>query len=120
MTAFEIYVNDTQVCVAGLPEPGVISSVLTWIKGREADAVESFGVRVGGLISKSRTFVEWHDQLLAVGDEVRFKVCERKKVSKPKSRRRESAAQQKRHKLDALKRLAEELGYDLVKQRKSQ
>lgn len=51
---------------------------------------------------------------------MRFKVCERKRVAKPKSRRRESAAQQKRHKLDALKRLAEELGYDLVKRREPQ
>ncbi len=74
---------------------------------------EDMDFRVGGLISRSNTFVDWAHGHLKDGDEIRIVVCEKAKVSKPKKSRTESERTKKKRKLEYLKRLAKELSYEI-------
>ena len=51
MLAFEVHVNGKKVCSAGINEPGVITTHMTWVlgeaKGRKK-ASEQLGMRIGG------------------------------------------------------------------------
>ena len=113
MKAFEVYRNGRKVCTAGLPKAGVVTANITWAKFPDPKISEDLDFRVGGLISQSRTFVDWAYGHLKVGDELRIVVCERTKVSKPKKSRTESEATRKKQKLEYLKRLAKELSYEI-------
>ena len=73
------------------------------------------GFRVGGLISRTNTFVDWPNRLLEEGDEVRIVVCTKQKTSKPKKSRTETEKNKKKRKLEHLKWLSKELGYSIKK-----
>jgi len=115
MRAFEAYLNGRKLCVAGIPEAGVVTAALTWVTGPDPKEPEDMDFRVGGLISRTHTFVDWSHRLLKDGDEIRLVVCEKTRVSKPKKTRTESEKDRKRMKLEYLKRLSKELGYEIKK-----
>lgn len=117
MKAFEIYRNGRKLCTAGLPEAGVVTSCVTWVRGSNPKELEDLDFRVGGLISRSNTFVDWAYGHLTGGDEIRIVVCEKAKVSKPKRSRTESERTKKKRKLEYLQRLSKELGYELKRKR---
>lgn len=113
MRAFEVYRNGRKICTAGIPEAGVVTSTITWVRGPDSKQSEDLDFRVGGLISQSSTFVDWAHGRLKDGDEIRIVVCERTKASKPKKVRTESEITKKKRKLKYLQRLANELGYEI-------
>ena len=60
MLAFEIQINGKKKCTAGIGEPGVLTTTLTWVlgeteTGRRRDR-ETMVVRVGGLVSRPCEF----------------------------------------------------------------
>lgn len=60
MLAFEITINGKRKCVAGIGEPGVVTTTLTWILGQEHRRGNTgmMGLRVGGLVSNNKEFLE--------------------------------------------------------------
>lgn len=93
-----------------------MTSCLTWVMGSNPNETEDLDFRVGGLISRSNTFLDWAHGHLKNGDEIRIVVCEKARVSKPKKSRTESESTQKKRKLEYLKRLSKELGYEIKRE----
>jgi hypothetical protein len=97
MTTFVITVNGKKIGTAGLDEPGVVTSNLTWLRaGRKkmGSAVpDHLWFRVGGLVTRTGTHVHWLERELNVGDELKIAVLENKKADKPKKNRLSKSAQ---------------------------
>lgn len=117
MRAFEIHLNNRKLCTAGIDEAGVVTSCITWVTSPDPKEPEDMELRVGGLISRSHTHVDWAHRILKEGDELRVVVCSKQKVSKPKKIRTESEKDRKKRKLEYLKRLSKDLGYEIKKKK---
>jgi hypothetical protein len=113
MRAFEVYLYDRKLCVAGIAEAGVVSSIVTWVTGPNPEKPEDMELRIGGLVSRTDTHVDWAHRVLKEGDEVRIVACEKGRASKPKATRSETARSRRKREIDYLKRLSKELGYEL-------
>jgi hypothetical protein len=91
MTAFEIRVNGKKVCTAGLSEPGVVSSIVSWVRGvprgKGRRATERTHIHIGGLNSRTETHYTWLTRDLQIGDEVRIKVVAKAKADRPIARK---------------------------------
>jgi len=116
MLAFEVHLNGKKVCTAGIGEPGVISSIITWVlgdgKGRPSEQ-EQVGVRVGGLISRTEQHVTWFNRPLRRGDKISIRIVEVDDADTPKKQPRESLAQRRRQQQAYLRRMAKELGWKI-------
>lgn len=113
MTAFEIYLNDRKKCTVGLAEAGVVSSVMTWVNSKPKN--EHLDFRVGGLVSRSGTHIDWLHRRLKNGDEVRIVVVEKAKVDRPKQTRTESEAMRTKRKKSYVEKLAAEFGWKITR-----
>jgi hypothetical protein len=91
MTALEIRINGKKVCTAGINEPGVVTSIVSWMRGvprgKETRAAERTHIYIGGLNSRTETHYTWLTRSLQIGDEVRIKVMAKAKVDKPTTRK---------------------------------
>lgn len=96
MTAFRIFVNGEQRCVAGIEEFGVFSSILTWVS-RDSKALQhlpeemreqqSLSLQVGGLYSSgelSGKHCRWGEDDLRAGDRVEIQIEDLDEVDAPK------------------------------------
>lgn len=91
MIAFEVFVNGKKLCVAGVGDEGVLTSVLTFVRRSHSQpaAEESPGridLHVGGLVSypdHSSQHVDWLNQDVAVGDEITIRVVETEMIDEP-------------------------------------
>ncbi len=72
-------------------------------------------LRVGGLVSRTHTFINWTHRRLKEGDEIKIVITDKPKVSKPKKARTESAVDRKKRKMASLKLLSQKLGYTIKK-----
>lgn len=94
MTAFEICINGKKFCTAGLDEPGVVTSILSWVradpKGRDTVPVDRLDFRIAGLRTRTETHLTWRNRDLCIGDEVNIKILAKAKVDRP-TRKRSSA-----------------------------
>ena len=73
MVAFEIFINGKKKCTAGIGKPGVVTTILNWVQADEQRGrkpSEDMELSVGGLISRSREFLEWFRRDLKRGDEI--------------------------------------------------
>jgi len=119
MLAFEMYLNGKKRCVAGIDEPGVLTTTLTWVLGESGGrraGSERIGVSVSGLVSRTREFADWFQRGVERGDEIFIRVVETKAVDKPKRKRRENPADRRRHQEAYVRRMAKQFGWKLVKQ----
>ncbi|MGV3755139.1 MAG: hypothetical protein ACO1QS_07130 [Verrucomicrobiota bacterium] len=83
MTAFEVYVNKTKVCTAGIGElDAIISGLVCSINkdGRPDERKISF--HVSGAADKAA--FNWVQYNLSVGDRVEIRVVDTEKVDTPK------------------------------------
>ena len=114
MLAFEVHVNGEKKCVAGIGEPGVLTTTLTWVlgepKGRRRGS-EDMGLRVGGLVSRTDEFVDWFRRDMRRGDEVVIRLVEVADADTPKRRRRESPAKRRRQQEAYIRRMAKQFGW---------
>jgi len=60
MRAFEIYLNDQKLCLAGIGDNGVLSAIVTCVMN---PTNKSMFVDMGGLISPKGQHVSWIRQL---------------------------------------------------------
>src|ERR1700686_3917331 len=59
MRAFEVSVNGEKLCLAGIGDDGVLTTIVTWA-GRQGD--RDLFLQVGGLISRTKEHVHWINQ----------------------------------------------------------
>jgi len=118
MVAFEIFINGKKKCTAGIGKPGVVTTILNWVQADEQRGrkpSEDMELSVGGLISRSREFLEWFRRDLKRGDEIVVRVVESERADPPKTRRREDRAKQLKRKQDYVLRIAKEFGWKVKK-----
>ena len=87
MTVFEINVNGKRINGAGLDEPGVVVTSVTWLRGKEKElkrpSADHIAIRVGGMKSGTGDHIVWHTQKLKIGDEVKILIIEQRKADAP-------------------------------------
>ena len=74
MLALEVHINGKRRCLAGIANDGVVSAILSWVgRGHPERGLpkEDMSIRVGGLDSERREHMDWLQQELAAGDDVR-------------------------------------------------
>jgi hypothetical protein len=89
MLAFEVFVNGTRICTAGVGEYCVMSSILSLLKKRRRR--REMWLEVGGIPADGadgdRLYVGWIKTPVSTGDEIRIKVIEKDEVDPPKYKR---------------------------------
>ena len=81
MRAFEVSVNGERLCLAGIGDDGVLTTIVNWL-ARPGDG--SLHLEVGGLISPTKEHVTWVRQKpLSVGDNVQVKIVEIEAADNP-------------------------------------
>ena len=83
MICFQVEINGTKFCTAGVGEFGVLTSVLSMVRNRQSVAGAENGAPVqltlGGRTSLSENVgenVEWPSASLGVGDEIRITITD--------------------------------------------
>lgn len=116
MIAFHVHLNGKKVCVAGVPDTGVLSAHVTWV--RRTGAKEELTMDVGGLITPTDEYVRWADgRALKVGDEVRVKIIETEKVDRPAIRKRSDPAEDLRRQKRYVREMAKRFGWKIQAQK---
>ena len=82
MICFEVWVNGEKICLAGVGETGVLSSIVSW-GGKQGWPPEKPNLRVGGLVNKEHVRWTEKEHILEVGDEVTLKVVEADTAEEP-------------------------------------
>jgi hypothetical protein len=115
MIGFEVMVNGTKVCVAGIGAPGDLQVSAIWVlrhsqgdlTGTPGTADETVGLSVGGKAYAVAEYLNWPYTQLKLGDEVVLRVVEREAFDAPASRSvidREKAERHQRELYERLKR----------------
>ncbi|HET8671980.1 MAG TPA: ClpX C4-type zinc finger protein [Candidatus Saccharimonadales bacterium] len=98
MKCFEVTINGTKVCTAGVGDDGVLTSIVSFVMrsnasdeigGSQNHKSENLDLRVGGLMNRESgetELVEWLHQDLAVGDEIVIKIIEATVCDEPKNK----------------------------------
>jgi len=82
MLAFEVSLNGDKLCLAGIGNHGVLSSIVSWV-ARPGETGDLF-LSVGGLFSPTEQHVDWvRTRYLSAGDEIRVRIVEADCVDKP-------------------------------------
>ncbi len=109
MRAFEVSLNGKKLCLAGIGEDGVLSTIVNWVarKGRGDLFLE-----VGGLVSPVDEHVAWIKQKpLLVGDKIQVRIVQTASVDEPKTRHREDPAVRLRSQKRYVRRMAGQVGW---------
>jgi len=111
MRAFDVLLNGKRLCVAGVGDNGVLSTIVNHVAGFGRDEVS---LRVGGLASATEEHVTWRALTLRVGDEVTVRIIEADSVDKPRSRYRPNSKQDERNSKAYIQALAKKFGWKLI------
>lgn len=123
MLALEVDINGKRRCLAGIPDDGVISAILSWVgRGRPERGCpkENARLHVGGLDSLQDEHMDWLNEDLAVGDDVRIRIVDVSKVDRPIKGSRRPAGDSTRHQKAYVRRLAKQFGWKIVKDTKAE
>lgn len=118
MRAFEVYVNNERLCLAGVNDQSVLTAIIDYVGkvGKKND--ERLHLHVGGLVIPQEEHVRWRERELAVGDEIRVRILDSDKVDTPSERiprdPNKDIQQQKRY----VQAIAKKLGWKIQKARK--
>ena len=117
MLALEVYVNGKRRCSAGIAGDGVVSAILSWIgRGRPERGLpkEDVSLRVGGLDSARREHIDWLEQDLVAGDDVRIRIVDVPKVDRPIKGSRRPVGNTTRRQKAHVRRMAKQFGWKIV------
>jgi hypothetical protein len=120
MLAFAIYINGRKSCTIGLNEPGVVTTNLTWVRGQKESKQEADDLfaMASGLVSRTGTHLTWIQRQIKIGDVIEIKIIEAEDISKPKFKRRETAATRTKRTKSYVRRTAESFGWTITEGKK--
>jgi len=116
MRAFEVYLNDERLCLAGIGDDGVLTAIVDYVAG---DGRQELRLQVGGLITPQGEHVRWRNPPLRIGDEVRVKIVESKAVDRPTKRHRRNPAEETKAQKRYVREMAKRFGWKVQTRRKS-
>jgi len=109
MRAFNVLLNGKKLCLAGVHETGVLSTMVVWTK---RDGNEKLFMEVGGLAQEENR--KWIKQRhLRVGDEIRIKIVQAKSVDKPIEITRTDPVERLKDAKRYVRVMAKELGWKI-------
>jgi hypothetical protein len=111
MKAFDVRLNGNRLCVAGIGEDGVMTTVINHVIGHGHDELS---LRVGGLLSPIEEHVTWKRLSLEVGDKVEVRIIEAEAIDRPKERFRGDSKQDERNSRAYAKALAKKYGWKII------
>ena len=128
MVAFDVFLNDERLCVAGVGDFGVLTACITWVAHapgkleqlKAESSVEqpqaNLNLDVGGLRNDERSsplHVRWTDTALRLGDEIRIRVTDAAEINAPAAQYVDEPGTRDEEKKAYVRRLAKELGWEI-------
>jgi hypothetical protein len=116
MIAFQVAVNGSEVCTAGISDFGVVSAIVTWVRRTRAKSTDGKSIEeeltfdVGGLDSAAGEHLNWFRTTLNVGDTVTVWILDNAHVDAPGERRKEDPQEVARAQRRYYERLKREYG----------
>jgi hypothetical protein len=111
MRAFEVYLNGKRLCVAGIGDNGVLTTIIDHVSGHGRNEQH---VRIGGLVNATDEHVHWGLKRLKTGDEVLVKIVESISVDRPTKRRKRDPKEELKREKQYVKDMARKLGWKLT------
>ncbi len=120
MITFEVSLNGSSICTAGVGDLGVLTTTVSWVRRESSDKnpgdiVEELTLEVGGLVAVTKEHVRWTDGSVAAGDELIIRIVNQESADPPTERRRtepkEDIEAQKRY----VEQMAKRLGWTIHK-----
>ena len=112
MRAYEVFLNDKRLCVAGIAGDCMLNVIITHLKRN--DDRDEVHLQVGGRKGiVNGEHVDWASIQLSKDDEVRVRIIEADSADRPKSRKRNPEKElelQKQH----VRAMAKQLGWTLT------
>ena len=108
MLCFEVQINDRPPVTAGAEEISVLVAALTYVSEHD-----DLGLRVGGMISYSKTnneHLDWLNASLQVGDSISIRVVDSTEPTEPTSRKRDDPELAERARRKYFEQLKKEYG----------
>lgn len=115
MRAFEVYLNDKKLCLAGIGDDGVLTAI---VDGVTRKGKGSLSLSVAGFVSPISEHVTWVRQNLHVGDEITVKVVETSSTDKPTKKERTNPAEDLKYKKSYVRALAKQFSWKIQAQSK--
>jgi|SRR5579863_2170887 len=114
MRAFEVHLNGKKLCVAGIGDDGVLTTIVSYAARQ---GVADVFLQVGGLrTSPTKEHVRWVDQKpLSVGDEIQIKFIEAPSVDTPGASYEKNPLETLKAKERYVLEAAKELGWTINK-----
>lgn len=117
MISLNVSLNGKRFCVAGVPETGVVSATVCWVRRTQAQIkdcpAEEMFLEVAGL--NAQDHLRWPGcKELKTGDEIRIKVVETGRISPSVTRKVESPADRVRAEKLYVRRMAKKFGWKIV------
>ena len=93
MIPFEVSLNGSRICTAGVGDWGVLTTMVSWVRREGSDAnpgdtEEELTLDVGGLIASAKEHVRWTERSVAAGDELTIRIVSQESADPPTERRR--------------------------------
>jgi hypothetical protein len=111
MRAFRIYLNNEELCVAGIDGDCVLTAIVNYVTGH--NGADMF-LHVGGLRSSTREHVRWIEQKsLQVDDEIRVKIIDTASIDAPNKEYQADVARRLAERKRYVRRMAKELGWKI-------
>lgn len=118
MIAFEVLVNKTSLCIAGV-DPGVTTIILSRVKDTTWQVQNNLSaettVSIGGLDSRTGDSVRWVDRILEVGDELLIRVVESVAITPFSSMQPRNPEDEHSRQCAYVERMAAQLGWKIQK-----
>ena len=111
MKAFDVRLNGKKLCVAGIGEDGVMSTLIDHVVRNGHNGLD---LTVGGLLSPTDEHVTWKRLPLKVGDKVEVRIIEAAAVDSPEERFRRDSKQDERNSKAYVKALALKFGWKVL------
>jgi hypothetical protein len=114
MRAFQVHLNGKKLCVAGIGDDGVLTTIVSYAARQ---GVADVFLQVGGLqTSPTKEHVRWVNQKpLSVGDEIRIQFVEASSVDAPTDSYEKHPAETLKAKERYVLEAAKELGWTINK-----
>jgi hypothetical protein len=111
MRAFEIHLNGKRLCVAGVGESGVLTTIVAYVDGTKG---RSLDLSVSGLITPTDEHADWARRCLKAGDKVVVKVIETDSVDRPRRRYRPDPELVERSQKAYVRAYAKKFGWQII------